>query len=94
MPVLPMVALLAKDIKVTTASARAADWVGSNLRAGRTVRYGPFVLDEVAPAPEGVRMASGAPAKAQLSGAPQIFGYISTIFPESPNPDLTIPWPT
>ena len=94
MPVLPMVALLAKDIKVTTASAQAADWVESNLGAGRTVRYGPFVLDEVAPPPEGVRMASGAPAKAQLSGAPQIFGYISTIFPESPNPDLTIPWPT
>lgn len=94
MPVLPMAALLAKDIKVTTASSGVADWVGYHLRAGRLVRYGPFVLDAVAPAPEGTRMSSGAPATVRLSGAPQIFGYISTIFPESPNPDLSIVWPT
>jgi hypothetical protein len=93
-PVLPMAALLAKDIKVTTASARVAGWAEGHLKAGRSVRYGPFLLEDVAPAPEGLMMASGAPATARLSGAPQIFGYISTIFPESPNPDLTIVWPT
>lgn len=94
MPVLPTTALLAKDIKVSFASPRAAEWAESRLGAGRSVRYGPFLLDRIGRAPAGTLMASGAPARAQMSGAPQIFGYISTIFPESPNPDLTIPWPS
>ncbi len=94
MPVLPMTALLAKDIKLTIASASAGAWLDQQLEAGKTVRYGPFRLNNVARAPSTTRMASGAPANVELSGAPQIFGYISTIFPECPNPDLTLPWPS
>lgn len=94
MPVLPMTALLAKDIKVTVASAPAADWVEQQLMAGKTVRYGPFRLNTIAPAASRITMASGALANAEVSGAPQIFGYISKIFPECPNPDLTLPWPS
>ena len=94
MPVLPTTALLAKDIRVSMASSPVADWAQRQLAAGKRLRYGPFILDNVASAPPGSRLSSGAPAEFQFSGAPQIFGYISTIFPQCPNPDLTLPWPS
>jgi hypothetical protein len=94
MPVLPLTALLAKDIKVSMAPGPAANWAQKQLVSGKRLRYGPFLLDKAIPAPSGTRFASGAPVGLQFSGAPQIFGYISTIFPECPNPDLTLPWPT
>lgn len=93
MPVLPTTALLAKDIVVRTSCARTCTWLEEQFAKGKSVRYGPFRLSGMTRTAVGQLMASGQPVKAIASGAPQIFGYISTIFPQCPNPDYTLPWP-
>lgn len=93
LPVLPTTALIAKDIEVTTSSPELLHWAQAKRAAGQTLRYGPFLLDSVKPVTTGQRLANGRPAVAALLGAPQMFGYISTIHALCPNPDLTLPWP-
>lgn len=93
LPVLPTTALLAKDIEVTTTSQAMLDWMRTHLAAGRKVRYGPFLLDAIRSPRESER--SAAPAIVGVaSGAPELFGYISTIFGKCPNPDMSLPWPS
>jgi hypothetical protein len=93
LPVLPTTALLAKDIEVTTTSQAMLDWMRTHLQAGQKVRYGPFLLDEIRSPRESER-ASIPAIVGVASGAPELFGYISTIFGKCPNPDMSLPWPS
>jgi len=93
MPVLPTTALLAKDIVVRTSCERTQAWMQAQFKAGRTIRFGPFLLQTLLAPDASSLLANGKAVKAQLTGAPQIFGYMSTLFPQCPNPDGTLPWP-
>lgn len=93
MPVLPTTALIAKDIVLTSSSGPLRDWLKRQFAEGRVVRYGPFRFNAVRDL-NSKALVSGSPAIAVASGGPQMFGYISAIFSECPNPDLTLPWPT
>lgn len=90
MPVLPTTALLAKDIKFTTTDPALIKWLEDEIIQGKQLRFGPFRLEK------GKKTMIGAKQGYSFAttSAPQIFGYISTIFPECPNPDLTLKWPT
>ncbi|MCE7763387.1 hypothetical protein GQL56_12110 [Pseudomonas putida] len=93
MPVLPTTALLAKDIEVRTSCERTRAWLQDQSSRGRMIRFGPFQL-HMLPTPQASnQQVNGKAVKALLAGAPQIFGYISTLFPQCPNPDGTLPWP-
>lgn len=93
LPVLPTTALLAKDIEVAMFSREAFDWMERKLRTGHKVRYGPFLLDRIRAPLESEQRATPAIAGV-ASGAPELFGFISTIFGKCPNPDMTLSWPS
>lgn len=90
MPILPTTALLAKDIKFTSTDPSLIRWLENEFAQGKQVRYGPFRLNK------GKKVLIGSKETYSLTStsAPQIFGYISTIFPECPNPDLSLKWPS
>jgi hypothetical protein len=93
LPVLPTTALLAKDIELSTTSRDVVGWFHARLSAGHGLRYGPFLLDGIRPPSSGEK--NNAPAlEGVITGGPQLFGYISTIFDKCPNPDMTLPWPS
>ncbi|WP_010170970.1 hypothetical protein [Pseudomonas sp. PAMC 25886] len=93
MPVLPTTALLAKDIMVRTSCEKTHAWLAEQFELGRMVRYGPFRLQGLREGTGQHLKANGQAVKSVLLGAPQIFGYLSTIFPQCPNPDGSLPWP-
>jgi hypothetical protein len=89
MPVLPTTALLAKDIKFTSTDSELIKWLENEFAQGKQVRFGPFRLNK------GEKVLNGSKETYSITStsAPQIFGYISIIFPECPNPDLSLKWP-
>ncbi len=93
LPVLPASALLAKDIEIATTSEQAFGWIRSELEEGHHVRYGPFVITAIH-RPARRQMLGEVPVVGVALGAPQLFGYISTIFGKCPNPDPLLPWPS
>ncbi|MBR0695075.1 hypothetical protein [Bradyrhizobium lablabi] len=93
LPVLPTTALLAKDIELTTTSQETLDWIRTHLEAGRKVRYGPFLLDKIR-SPHARERTDSPAIVGAASGAPELFGFISTIFGKCPNPDMSLPWPS
>ncbi|QGM46389.1 hypothetical protein [Methylocystis heyeri] len=93
LPVLPTTALLAKDVELITTSSDVAEWFRAGLSAGRRLRYGPFLVDDIRP-PSSDEKKNAPAAAGVITGSPQLFGYISTIFDQCPNPDMTLPWPS
>jgi hypothetical protein len=90
MPVLPTTALLAKDLSFTTADSELIKWFENEFAQEKQVRCGPFRFNKG----EKVMSSSEETYTFSSTSAPQIFGYISAIFPECPNPDLSLPWPS
>lgn len=90
MPILPTTALLGKDIKFTTSNAALINWFEIEFGQGKQIRFGPFRFTK------GINSIIRSKRLYSLSStsAPQLFGYISTIFPECPNPDLSLKWPS
>ncbi|ANQ51837.1 hypothetical protein MY04_4502 [Flammeovirga sp. MY04] len=89
MPVLPTTALLAKDIRFTSSDKEIIKWIENEFSQGKQVRCGPFKFDKSDKVTNSLKDAF----LLSSTSAPQIFGYISTIFPECPNPDLSLKWP-
>ncbi|MBR8279102.1 hypothetical protein [Burkholderia vietnamiensis] len=82
MPVLPMTALLAKDVEIYWESDGGVALVGEQLRHGADLHVGPFRMSRAHIRDEHhISMPD-----------PQLIGYISTVLPKSPNPDPYLPW--
>ncbi|KWT68586.1 hypothetical protein APV28_2723 [Comamonas testosteroni] len=83
MPVLPMTAILARDVNIYWKSNKGISHIKEGLEKKLDLNIGPFRISR-AIIKEEHRI---------YQPDPQIIGYISTILPKSPNPEPTLPWP-
>jgi hypothetical protein len=93
LPVLPTTAIIAKDIEVSIRSEDALKWLQQKIEMDHTIRFGPFLLNAV----HAAYREDGFGKVIQVGsavGAPQLLGFISTIFDKCPNPDPLVPWPS
>lgn len=87
MPVLPVTALLAKDVEIDWEDDGGDSRVSGDLFAGSgEAAFGPFNL-----AGADVRGAGGEHHISMRD--PQIIGFLSVVLPRCPDPDPALPWP-
>jgi hypothetical protein len=82
MPVVPMVALLARDLDIKWDDAPSLSTIAALDAQRHHLALGPFRID-------GMRVENGHIYKKD----PQLLGFILEILGKSPNPDPKLPWP-
>lgn len=83
MPVLPMTAILARDVNIYWNDTKTIQTVKRHLEQSHEIHLGPFRLSRAIIQDEH-----------NISEPdPQLIGFISTILPKCPDPDPTLPWP-
>jgi hypothetical protein len=84
MPVLPMTAIMARDLVLVWRDRQAAADVRARLNEGTMSALGPFRLADSGQAGDEHRLEVP---------DPQIIGFLSPLIPRCPNPDPVLPWP-
>jgi hypothetical protein len=83
MPVLPVTALLAREVEIEWSDGRLlATAAEQRLASEQELRFGPFSLTGATVLGDHIVMRD-----------PQLIGYVSELLPRCPDPDLRLPWP-
>lgn len=83
MPLLPVTALLARDVEIEWSDGRLlAAAMTQRLTGEHELRFGPFLMTGATIAGDHISFRE-----------PQLIGYVSELLPRSPDPDLRLPWP-